>query len=121
MKRLPRLAPLRGFLEPALARGGKTHTFEDVVNAVITGDMQLWHTKRGAAVTQIIDHPRKRVLFWFLAGGELEQVLDFQQSIRAFGRANGCEAMMLAGRKGWARALIDHGWQSSGVVMEAAL
>ena len=108
-------------MQPAIERGGNTHTFEDVIISVLKGDMQLWTTERGSAVTQIINHPRKRQIHWIWAGGDMGQVLAFQDSIRAYGKAFGCTEMTLAGRSGWQRVLKKHGWTKEGIVMEAKL
>lgn len=112
---------MRQHLQPAIDAGGNTHTFEDVIIAVLRGDMQLWHAPDGSAVTQINEHPARRSIHWIWAGGNLDQVLDFQDSVRAFGRAHGCTEMTLAGRNGWQRALKAHGWEAKGVIMGASL
>lgn len=98
---------LKQWLQPALDRGGNTHTFEDVIKEIEAGNMQLWTGPKGAAVTMVYDFPRKRMLHVFIAGGDLEQVLDFVPSMEAWGRAAGCTEMTLAGRRGWARVLKD--------------
>lgn len=100
---------LRQWLEPALDRGGNTHSFDDVMAEIKAEKMQLWTGPKGAAVTLIYDYPLKRVLHVFLAGGELEQVKDFVPSMEVWGRAMGCTEMTLAGRRGWSRVL--DGWK----------
>ena len=100
---------LRQWLEPALDRGGNTHTFDDVMAEIEAEKMQLWTGPKGAAVTLIYDYPLKRVLHVFLAGGELEQVKDFVPSMEVWVRAMGCTEMTLAGRRGWSRVL--DGWK----------
>lgn len=111
----------RKHLQPALDAGGNTHSFEDIILSVLKGDMQLWHAPNGSVVTQIIEHPQRREIHWFLAGGDMSQVLGFQDSVRAYARHLGCTAMVLGGRAGWQRALKDDGWQTKGIVMEATL
>lgn len=106
---------LRQWLQPALDRGGNTHSFEDVIAEIQAGTMQLWTGPKGAAVTMIYDFPRKRFLHVFLAGGELDQVRDFVPSMEEFGRLNGCTQMSLAGRRGWARVL--EGWNPGHAVL----
>ena len=100
---------LRQWLQPALDRGGNTHSFEDVINEIRAGSMQLWTGPEGAAVTMIYDFPQKRVLHVFLAGGSIEQIKDFEESAAAWGRAHGCSEMSLSGRRGWTKAL--EGWR----------
>ena len=106
---------IREWLQPALDRGG-THAIEDIEKEVATGHMQLWVGERGAAVTQILDFPRKKVLHVFLAGGEMDQITDFQESAWIWGQSQGCTAMTLSGRLGWKRVLRD--WTAKSVEME---
>jgi hypothetical protein len=84
----------------------------------MAGEMQLWQGPRGAAVTLITDFPQKRVLHVLLAGGDMQQIIDFQESAAAWGKSHGCTQMTLSGRLGWQRALKNHGWRVSGVIME---
>lgn len=117
---LDNLALVRSHIQPALD-AGSTHTFEDVILSVLKGDMQLWHTPKGSAVTEVINAPRKRIMHWFLAGGEMDQVLRFQDSIRIYARAIGCTEMTLSGRPGWVKVLRRHGWTQKGVLMGAEI
>jgi len=103
----------RPWLEAALALSGGTHLFQDVVECVKLGTMQFWNAPKGCAVTQILEYPRKKILHVFLAGGELDQVKGFVDSMAYFGKLNGCTSMTLAGRRGWVRALADLGWQET--------
>lgn len=117
MNVLEELLRCRSWIEDALEYAGGTHLFEDIVAAVIEGRMQLWAGEKGCAVTEIIVYPRKKVIHVFLAGGDMSQIIDFEESALEFGRMNGCTTMTLAGRKGWTKVLDKHGWKESFVVM----
>jgi len=58
----------RDWIQAALAHGGHTHDFEDIVRAIYEGRMQLWAGERGCIVTEIVTYPRKKVLHVFLGG-----------------------------------------------------
>lgn len=105
------------FITPALDRGGNTHTWDDIVQGIREFRFQLWTGERAAAITEIIDYPRKRVLNVFLAGGDKDELLEMLESARAFGRANGCASLTMAGRQGWQRVLNKHGWKPAFLVM----
>ena len=107
----------RPWIEAALGYSGGTHDFRDVVDGVLSGKLQLWAGEKGCAVTEIIVYPKRKVLHTFLAGGEMDQILDFQESAAEFGRMNGCTKMTIAGRKGWTRVLKAHDWEETFVVM----
>lgn len=111
------LTRCRQWIEDALEYSGGTHEFVDIAEGVMSGKMQLWFGEKGCAVTEIVMYPRKKVLHVFLAGGEMQQILDFQESAAEFGRMNGCSSMTIAGRRGWTKVLGNHGWDEKFAVM----
>ena len=109
------------WIEAALEHSGGTHTFEDVVEGLVSGRMQLWPAERACAVTEIVIYPRKTVLHVFLAGGDMDQLFDMIDSAADWGRGQGCTSMSLSGRLGWQRAMKPLGWEAKMVVMEKEL
>jgi hypothetical protein len=107
----------RQWIENALAYSGGTHDFADIVRGVMSGHMQLWQGESGCAVTEITVYPKRKILHVFLAGGDMEQILDFEESAETFAKLNGCDALSLAGRKGWLRVHKDRGWKEAHVTM----
>jgi len=105
------------WLEAALELSGGTHTLDDVVQAIIKGEMQFWPAPKGCAVTEIVNYPRKKVLHIFLAGGEMEQIIDMDDSAVEFAKMNGCTGMSIAGRRGWKRVLKDKGYEETFTVL----
>lgn len=99
------------WIEDALAYGGGTHDFEDVVEGVLSGHMQLWSAETACAITEIIVFPKKKVLHVFLAGGSMEEIVNMNESARIWGKAQGCQNMTIAGRKGWEKVLKGHGYK----------
>ena len=107
----PDLERCRPWIEAALEYSGGTHIFEDVVSNIAQGTMQLWPAPRGCIVTEIVVYPRKKVLNIFLAGGELDQILDMNDDITAWAKLNGCTAGTMSGRMGWKKPLEKLGWK----------
>ena len=107
----------RVWIENALAYSGGTHDFFDIVRGVMSGHMQLWAGDNGCAVTEITVYPKRSILHVFLAGGNMQQILDFEASAIEFAKLNGCNALSLAGRKGWAKVHKDRGWKETHVTM----
>ena len=107
----------RGWIESALAYSGGTHDFFDIVRGVMSGHMQLWAGEEGCAVTEITVYPKRKILHVFLAGGKMQQILDFEESAEQFAKLNGCNALSLAGRKGWLKVHKDRGWKEAHVTM----
>ena len=111
----------RKWIESALDYSGGTHNFDDVVQGIVSGRMQLWPAEKGCAVTEIVVYPRKKVLHVFLAAGEMDQLIDMIDAAAAWGIQNGCESMTMSGRHGWLRVLDKKGWKSVMAVMERKL
>lgn len=111
----------RDQIEAALKFSNGTHLFADVVQMVTEGRAQMWVNGGSIAITEIIRYPRKRVLHCFLAGGKSAEIIEMMDSAAAWGKAYGCEAFTIAGRKGWQRVLKKHGWKPTMTVMEAAI
>ena len=99
------------WLEAALEYGGGTHTFDDIVKGVQEGRMQLWPAPRGCIVTEIVVYPRVKAINIFLAGGELDQILDMDEDVKAWARDQGCTQAHMSGRLGWKKPLAPLGWE----------
>ena len=63
-----------------------------------------------AVITEMAEYPQKKILRYFLAGGKNlgHWLTDIQTKIEDFAKRNGCNAIEVAGRKGWIRKL--HGY-----------
>ena len=101
----------RPWIEAALVYTGGTHHFDDIVKNIALGTMQLWPSPRGCIVTEIVVYPRKRVLNIFLAGGELDQILDMDTDVKAWAKEQNCTAAIMAGRIGWKKPLAPLDWK----------
>jgi len=101
----------REWIESALAYSGGTHDFRDVVDAVMTGHMQFWEAPKGCAITEVITFPKKKVLHIFLAAGEMQQIVDMDESAVEWAKSIGCDAVSIAGRRGWKKVLEHKGYE----------
>lgn len=81
-----------------------THTIEDVWDKIERGTAQLWPGSTSVCVTNIDEYPRAKILVGWLAGGDLMDILATEPVIRNWAKKQGCDAVMLVGRRGWARA-----------------
>lgn len=103
-----RAAPL---LDAALALAGRTHRLADVRAMVEAGEAQLWAGGQSAMVTLIEDDPCERRLLIWLAGGDLDELLEeFRAPMERWARAQGCRRVLIIGRPGWERALKNHAY-----------
>lgn len=100
-------------VEPLIERAlDDSYTTRDVLDGIIRNSFQLfisWENDKVecAVVTEVADYPRKRILRYVLAGGNnLENWLEpIQEKIEEFATNNYCQAIEVAGRKGWLRKL----------------
>jgi len=87
------------------------YTADDILQGLIKNSFQLfisWNKKvESAVVTEVAQYPQKRICRYFLAGGSnMNNWLEpIQTEIEKFARHNNCDAVEVAGRKGWARKL----------------
>lgn len=109
--------PLRTQLEAALAHGGGAHSLEDVADAVARHDAQIWEAPGALLITEVHNAPQLKELHFWLAAGELEPVLALSEHVMIWGRALGCTAATLTGRKGWTKVMQRRGWNSQMVTM----
>ena len=116
---MQQLMRCRRWIEDALEYAGlvETHTFTDICKGVLNGNLHLWHGDNGCAVTEFVVYPRSKCLHVFLAGGDMQQILDFEESAATWGKAYGCTQMTIAGRKGWSKVLGNRGWTEVHTVM----
>ena len=103
------------WLEAALYYSNGTHTIDDVLETVQRGDAQFWHYPDAAVVTEIMDYPQKRVLRYWLAGGNLKPLLKVEPSIRHWSQLWGCVGIEIIGRKGWHKVL--KGFKQTGIIL----
>ena len=100
-------------VEPLIIRAlDDSYTARDVLDGIIRNKFQLfisWENEKveSAVVTEVADYPRKRILRYVLAGGDnLDNWLEpIQNKIEEFAINNYCQAIEVAGRKGWLRKL----------------
>lgn len=119
---VPDISQSRRYIEDALQYANGTHTYEDVVEGVNAGTLQFWPGNGAAVVTEILETPRKKILHFFLAGGNLTALERMVPDILAWGREQGCDFTTLVGRKGWERTFISRlGFEPKLVLFEAPL
>lgn len=102
---IPAWVRARTHILPALEHCGGTHTEEDVLAGLLVNAYQLWPGQRSAIVTEVRQYPRKKVLHFWLIGGDLDEVKSMEAPIIEYGKSIGCEAATGSGRRGWEKAM----------------
>ena len=101
----------RKYIEDALEYAKGTHTLDDIWNGIVDGTFQFWPGDKSAIITEVQIYPQKKTMHIFLAGGDLNELLEMEKSVRAFAKTIGCNSMSISGRRGWLRIFERDGWQ----------
>lgn len=110
------------WIRAALEYDGDTHTVEDVLLEVATGECQFWPGRTSAIITEVRKYPRKTVLHYWLAGGDLHELEEMSAQIETWAREQGCTRITLAGRRGWARTFLrDRGYEPQSAILAKEL
>lgn len=112
---------LRSRLEEALERGGGDHTIAELADEVRAGRAQCFHNTRAVVFTQIERHGLYSALRVYVAAGALDDVMSLQPELEHFARAEGCDRLVMIGRRGWKSVLPKFGWAETMVVYERPL
>ncbi|MDE4176363.1 hypothetical protein PXK01_19580 [Phaeobacter sp. PT47_59] len=104
------LTRCRPWIEAALEYTHGAHVWDDIVAGVYAGHFHLFAKPRGCVVLEIRQYPRKREMNVFLAGGELEEILNNISELDAIAHRAGAEALTMGGRPGWGPVLSKNGW-----------
>ena len=91
----------------------------EVFGLLISNQAQLWLGERSAMVLQLLTPPP--IVHIWLAGGDLDDLLSMRGGMEAWGRSQGCEAVTINGRRGWARVLKPYGYEPDGDELRKAL
>ena len=99
-------------IEPLIKKAlDDCYTTDDILKGLVFEKFQLFiswvNNVESAVVTEVAQYPQKKILRYFLAGGNnINNWLEpIQEKIEKFAKLNNCNSIEVAGRKGWARKL----------------
>lgn len=108
----------RPWIEAALERSAKSHSFEDVLRVIMQNDAHLWATENGCCVTCITAYPLSKVLQIWLLGGDFDEVYnEHNAQVEQWAKSHDCDHILVNGRKGWARRLKDLGYEYTAAIL----
>lgn len=102
-------------LSAALRHCGDTHTLDDVMSLIVARDAHLYVGHKSAVVTQELELPTRRQLHFWLAGGDLQEIIEIERDVEKAAKAKGIRHISIIGRRGWQRKL--DGFYEKAVVM----
>lgn len=105
-------------LKKAIRLAGDTHTLEDVVEAIKSGDMQAFWNTDAIIVTEVCNTPRLVFVNFFLVAGSMDGVLSLEPQVREWADKNGYTKARACVRPGFEPLLKKMGWQRRQILME---
>jgi len=77
---------------------GGTHDFTDIIQLIMDGMITLWISDNSFILTEVVSYPRMKAVNMFMVGGDLEELLGFDDILTEYGKHHGCSRL-----EGWAR------------------
>jgi len=111
----------RELIEASLARTGTGDTFDDITVGVMRNEYHFYPLPNAVVIAQVLQHRHSREYYIYLAGGDLKEILDFQDKLCEAAYNHGCTRLTMTGRKGWAKPLKNQGWRETAVYLELAV
>ena len=106
------------WINDALEYAHNSHSAEDVFAMCQAGDAQFWPFADSVIITEIVNYPKRRVLRFWLAGGNLNTLLKAEPDIVNWSKQYDCKGVEINGRKGWERVLKSYKPSSITLVKE---
>lgn len=126
--RVPEYWPqIEEWVSKALTHGCDIYTKEDVREALLSREWQLWlaldgDEVRGVGVTRFEDYRRFRVCWLLLVGGNgFRSWKRFIGEIKADAKRHGCKEIWGNGRDGWKRMAKPFGFEPISTLYRSAL
>ena len=94
------------YLKPAIELAG-THDEMDVFSMLANKSAYLLALNQSAGDLEIIEYPKYSACRIWLAGGDLEELMQDYPKMEQFAIANKCKKIEILGRKGWERMKKD--------------
>lgn len=105
----------------ALRVSGSTHRIEDLMEALKTGRAQVWEHQGSLVVTEIMRHPRRTVLRYWLAAGEIDDLAALLPTLEQWGREVGADMVECEARRGWTPHAVQHGYKPTAIIYRKEL
>jgi hypothetical protein len=105
------------WLMSALEYNGGECSLADVYDGLMSGSYILMGGEKSAAILEPVEHVSgKRVLNFFLAGGDLTEIREMEARSVEWARQEGFDSVAIFGRRGWLKQL--DGYTEKAVYME---
>ncbi|MDJ0827914.1 MAG: hypothetical protein QNJ16_20705 [Rhodobacter sp.] len=97
-------------IEKALKNADWSHTFDDLTNMVIHGQLEFHEFDDCFCFTQQTVFPQFKTYHFMVAGGNMDSIIEKTEIFKNKARALGCRYLSFSGRKGFEPVLRKEGW-----------
>ena len=87
------------YIVSALEYAGHSHTLQDVWQAITNKQAAFFPLEKSAIVVEIVDYPQRATCRIWLAGGDMEGLIEAEKNICDWARGLGCDSMEIIGRR----------------------
>ena len=109
MQLLDEFEKKRELIESALEYADHSHSVDDVLETIKNKKAQFWPLPNSVIVTEIVSYPAGRSVRFWLAAGNMDELLEAEPFIAKWGKEQyGCKKSEIIGRKGWVKKLTDY-------------
>lgn len=102
-------------IEKALCYSNNSHSFEDIVSGILDGTYHMHTLPNSVIIAEISVYPQHKVYNIVIAGGDLNEILNFQEPLLVAAKTFGCKYLAMTGRLGWMAPLRRQGWKAQTV------
>jgi len=99
---------VRPLILKALEVEGNVHSLSDILEKVRVGKLQLWYDDNSVLLTEVIIYPNERILNFYLAGGDLDELKAMHDDILKEAGQMGIRRARITGRRGWSRVFPEY-------------
>jgi hypothetical protein len=92
----------------ALEQCHGSHTEDDVLVRLASGEYKLWTWEGSALVTYFVDYPQFKAINMFIYGGDLVELATKQCEVETWAAKHGAKRAVAGGREGWGKMFPDY-------------
>lgn len=107
----------RDHIKAAIEKGDGKWSMEAIEERLRSGSARLVVIGNSSVVVWVEEFPLKSALVVAFAGGRMDDIDEGLDVLKAYAKQLECQQIDIYGRKGWARALVNHGFRQTSVVM----
>lgn len=95
----------------ALSYTDNAYYYDNVVGDILQGRVHFYPLSKSFIIAYKVDSPNFSCYHIWLAGGELQELIEFVPNLQHNAKQLKCKYVTLAGRLGWTKALKHQGWK----------